>query len=1067
MEPKGTPVSPVEAPWTPRAGGLLSAALTLVLLLGAGLFAEGAEPGKGRPLEVRLSVTEPAGVPRRAEPISGGIPLPKGRFTAGRAFALFEGDREVPLQVLPLVIDEKGFLRWILLDFQADLAPNEAKAFTLKSVGGPATLTRPLKVTRDGGVTVDTGRIRFTIADDRSFSLFTSVAAHAVVEPPPWPGSPAHMVAPGRVVVAGGEVSYTDGLSGKRYVGDKPTSIEVEYAGPLRATVCVRGRFVGDETNRFQYVARITAWAGKSAVHVKYSLANSNPDHYCYRTVKDSSIALQLAGKPSGSILGASKPLEAGPDAWLAQSLSARTAGSAKAASGGKVVWVSEGETDVAEGWIAVKLPRSTIQVCDLYFASDPARRLAIDKGSLRLSGVVERWKNTETDRSGRDVGRPYNLTKRVMHDCSHLSSQYLIDFDGSLNPEHLSATCRRAKDRLWLFATPEWYLRRAEALPLGRYATQADEIACYKTWGWKYDGKNAPEAPSKSYPRYFRGTDAHYTPEEDVVDQLLIMYLRTGRRSYFDSARSWVNYSMDTYAWRTDGWRFKDGGVWWYGGPLGNRPVRTADPVTGRRNGIPPPWSKPPYKAPWIKEFIDDVWFVSNAKGCYCHNWAEGLFHWYCLTGDRDALEAGIDRVEQDYSHLQTAVPGKTDAFSRNFNRASYNAHAGRTAVPNDEFLRTVSDFFAQVYLQRPTREPRGLVNAPRMNMYEILGGKLFREGTDAERRAQFEKWLKGYVGDQGVAEMRRLGLAVDFKTGHLIDPKTGARWLLVVAPHTWMFPPLSRAMERYYVLTGSEDAMDWTIAYGQAAAHLIYQRHGVLTYGKMLADFPRRGVVKDWASWVTKPDNTYAEGIKLSGFLARFHPDVCARAYSLCGEPFLKERARDFWFGGSHRGYQAEKMRPADRVGQWINYYSDHDGQVDFVGRTFYEWAHPRRDARPPKAVTDLKVTMDGETARVTFTAPTDMGGGKVVRYQVKCSDRPIVDYGTFLEKFNNFEDDAYCNWWMATNLTGESVPADPGTRESFTVAGVPKNARYFAVRSFDDSSNRSAISNVAGAG
>ena len=154
-------------------------------------------------------------------------------------------------------------------------------------------------------------------------------------------------------------------------------------------------------------------------------------------------------------------------------------------------------------------------------------------------------------------------------------------------------------------------------------------------------------------------------------------------------------------------------------------------------------------------------------------------------------------------------------------------------------------------------------------------------------------------------------------------------------------------------------------------------------------------------------------------------------------------------------------------DGVGTWVNVTGVHAEGVRYTARTFYEWAHPRRDATPPKPVTDLSVTMEGETARIIFTAPADMGGGKVVRYQVKCSDRAIVDYGTFLEKFNNFEDDAYCNWWMATNLTGESAPAGPGTKETFTVTGVPKNARYFAVRSFDDSNNRSAISNVAGAG
>lgn len=47
--------------------------------------------------------------------------------------------------------------------------------------------------------------------------------------------------------------------------------------------------------------------------------------------------------------------------------------------------------------------------------------------------------------------------------------------------------------------------------------------------------------------------------------------------------------------------------------------------------------------------------------------------------------------------------------------------------------------------------------------------------------------------------------------------------------------------------------------------------------------------------------------------------------------------------------------------------------------------------------------------------------------------------------------------------TNLTGEPTPAAPGKAERFTVAGAPQaKVLHFAVRSFDESNNRSAISN-----
>jgi len=88
-------------------------------------------------------------------------------------------------------------------------------------------------------------------------------------------------------------------------------------------------------------------------------------------------------------------------------------------------------------------------------------------------------------------------------------------------------------------------------------------------------------------------------------------------------------------------------------------------------------------------------------------------------------------------------------------------------------------------------------------------------------------------------------------------------------------------------------------------------------------------------------------------------------------------------------------------------------------------------------------------------------------VVRYQVKCSDKPLAGYEQFLELFKENKEAGSTNWWMAANLKDEPAPQAPGAKESFAASGVPANAKHFAVVSFDDSSNRSALSNVAEAG
>lgn len=985
-------------------------------------------------LELRLSVQEPAGVAQVAAPASGGIPLPKGMFEKDQAFALFDGDKEVPMQAAPMVLDEKGKLRWILVDLQTDLAAGQNRIFTLKTTKPSAAPAKALKVSDNAeGVTVDTGTIKLVFSKTKPFSLFDSVSVND------------------KQVVSGGQASYTDGFDDKVYQADKPEKVEIEYSGPMRATVAIKGRFVGDDKNKFRYVARVTAHAGRSDVHVKYSLCNSNPDHYCYRLVKDSTVELKLAAAASAVTAGGVKPVELGAEGWLVCGLNASVAGAVKAGSGEEVKWTGAGGKERPGGWLMCKAGDAKISVTDLYFSDDPARKLAAGKESLLLTGITERYEGVK-DSKGKVQGQPHPDKARWIFDCSHLSSQYSIDF---APPDDPSDKARAARAIVHVLAPPDWYFDKTESLAVGKFGTQADEMACYDTWGWKYDKKKAPASSGLWKPRWIQREDNHFDTEQDSLDALCLMYLRTGGRSFMETAHAWANYHMDLQTWRTDGWQYKDGGVWWMkskSGPAGNRPQRAGDPVTGVRNYIT-----------GMKVHKESTWWLTylcDGKECYCHNWGEGLADWFCLTGDRDALEALVDAVEQNYDTQKRAfgkAPGKDCDFSRDFNRSSYMANAARMILPTDPLVVEMSDFLASVYLQRPVKEPRGLVN----------GAKPFNLKWCNGDTNTVENWFKGFIGDQGMAEMKKLGITIDVNNGQFTDPKSGAKWFPIANPHTWMFPPLSRAMEAYYKITGNEDAHDWVVAYGQAVAYVLFQeRHGNLDYGKFLVDAPVKGVAKDHASWALPPEAKDGEGIRIDGYLAQFHPDVCARGYEFTGEPFLKQRAYDFWNYGSHRPYGGTKLVNMGSVATWANIYGEHSEHVCFTGKTFYHWSHPRKDDKAPKAVTDLAVKLADGKATVKFTAPADDGGGALVSYQVKCSDRPMVSYEEFLKAWSANTDDKVMNWWLATNLVGEPKPGAGGAKEIFEVTGVPAGAKYFAVCSFDDSQNRSPISNVAGA-
>jgi len=243
-----------------------------------------------------------------------------------------------------------------------------------------------------------------------------------------------------------------------------------------------------------------------------------------------------------------------------------------------------------------------------------------------------------------------------------------------------------------------------------------------------------------------------------------------------------------------------------------------------------------------------------------------------------------------------------------------------------------------------------------------------------------------------------------------------------------------------------------------------VLYQtKHGCLAYDHWLGDFPVKGWAWDSASWRLPDDSTGGAGVVISGFQAQQYPDVPARAYALCGEPFLKQRAFDFWKYSSHRGYQAKALSDLGKVDSWVNCYSTHSETVSCTGTTYYVWSHERAEDSPPAAVTDLKVVRSGDKATIRFTAPADAGGGKVARYQVKCSDKPLVVYQDFLAAWKANTDSKVTNWWMAANVSGEPTPGQAGAAERFTISGVPADARFFAVVSYDSASNRSPLSNV----
>ena len=104
---------------------------------------------------------------------------------------------------------------------------------------------------------------------------------------------------------------------------------------------------------------------------------------------------------------------------------------------------------------------------------------------------------------------------------------------------------------------------------------------------------------------------------------------------------------------------------------------------------------------------------------------------------------------------------------------------------------------------------------------------------------------------------------------------------------------------------------------------------------------------------------------------------------------------------------------------------------------------------DTTPPAAVTDLAAAPDGPGATVvTWTASGDDNRtGRAEGYEIRTSTTPIS-----------------ASSWESASLVAAGRPAEPGSSESRRFQGLAAGLRYYALRTVDDASNESALSNVA---
>ncbi len=585
----------------------------------------------------------------------------------------------------------------------------------------------------------------------------------------------------------------------------------------------------------------------------------------------------------------------------------------------------------------------------------------------------------------------------------AHKDTELALVFGKTSTPEALAGP-------LHALAPCAWYSEH-DGMGIGRgFGSLADETATYKAMGWKDfdDPKKMPrEGPAPGM--YVGSFDAHATSECDHLQGLVFGYIRTGQRGFLDQAHAWARYWRTYLLYRSDEWEYgKDG------------------------------------KYPTPK------WGSGRVCSEGCHFYAAGLFNYALLTGSIDSLEGAFDAAEFANVAWYGLYAGKKpgDNFSgygsRGFSRCYIVMSRAYDVARDEKWLKYILHY-AQMAARSPNRDPRGFV----------WGNSMSGAGSAAGA-------IKGSPELQEL--LQKEGVTVEGNS--CVHPKYGK--YMPKGFGTW---PASMIAQANYVSwealsaspapeaqVAAEDAMDFAIAQAHLGARYAYNPVQKAVYYYMHLDYPLPDMVPEWNGGKYKEYQPTGS----DSWYTKWWPNAMAAGYRLTGEKVFRDKSMEILWWGLSRDYVGKPSVPEGTAPTYARVEKNTKG--DWMTPTSLALglvAHPRKDEQPPKAVADLKATaVGGGKVELAWTAPADEGGGKVARYQLKWAEKPVKDY---LDVNYREESDKVCYWNMATNVAGEPAPQAPGAAEKMTVTVPAGKTLHFALRSFDDSSNRSKVGSV----
>lgn len=209
--------------------------------------------------KIPISIIEDAGIERTDEPVTFGIPFPKGRLSDPAYLEFTSGKIRLPLQTEILAKWNDGSIQWLLIDSQISLAANETREFSLKikkNVSLDFTGPEIEIIETNDSFTIDTGCCQFVVGK-QVFQPFRQVLVN---------NEDVLNSEKSRIILLD-----SDNQLFKPIIHD----FGFETKDAWRSTLKIAGKFQ-DERNRVfaNFLARIHFYAGKSLVKIDFTLHN-------------------------------------------------------------------------------------------------------------------------------------------------------------------------------------------------------------------------------------------------------------------------------------------------------------------------------------------------------------------------------------------------------------------------------------------------------------------------------------------------------------------------------------------------------------------------------------------------------------------------------------------------------------------------------------------------------------------------------------------------------------------------------------------------------------------------